>query len=94
MSKAQLQVIESNLSRDDKADTMHRVVESAVENGTDPVTHASGLVRARLVERFGGKASKEMKGAYLQLLAACIHSGRPLEYADVAMENYFELFGK
>jgi len=95
LSQAQLQVIQSNLPKADKAEVIANVVEAKVQSPETSATDlASEDIRARLVERFGGKASKDMKSAYLQLLAACIHSGRPLDYADQAMESYFELFGK
>jgi|GEM_PF-1958760 len=95
LSRAQHRVIQSNLSKADKAEVIANVVEAKVKSPEVSATDlASEDIRTRLVERFGGKASKDMKSAYLQLLAACIQAGRPLDYADQAMESYFELFGK
>lgn len=98
LSEAQLKVIESDLGKPDKEEMIHEIAErhaeGQVEKNRKASDDAAALVREKLREKFGDKATKDMKAAYLQLLASCIHAGRDLSYADRAMESYFDLFGK
>jgi RecB family exonuclease len=94
LSEAQLKVIESGLPKAEKAEVIQQAAEAVTEDpSTDPVEIVSGDIRERLRQRFGDKATKDIKAAYLQLLSACIHSGKDVSQADVALEHYFELFG-